>query len=162
MFIPIGRWGIGLGYTRVVFVGDRYAYKLAQVRPLRTLLVAILAIFSSGRREVLAKRYHAEFFPALWRYLFAGLYANRAEMSYWDETQDERCVPIVGARFGGMLVVQPRAEPMSIEQVKSSGLATMLDVEELTTSSQYGLYRGVARIVDYAHWRTWPSLMPGE
>tara|TARA_B100000508_G_scaffold113034_1_gene91526 strand:- start:93 stop:563 length:471 start_codon:yes stop_codon:yes gene_type:complete len=153
---------IKLGCTRLVVLSDGYAYKIARIRPLKVLLKLLAISVLTRQCWDLQNRYHHDVLIALWRYLFAGWYANQAELQHWQCTRDERCVPVVGSFLGGLVIVQARADPVTMYEVQNSSVGFCLTKTELAKPHQYGWFEGKVRIVDYAHWRLWPMLMPGE
>jgi hypothetical protein len=92
-------------------------------------------------------------FRAFWKYFWGGLYANWAEYAYWKETRDSRCVPVVRSYALGLLIVQARADTVSLSELQTSPLAYLLTEKELTTPGQFGRVGETYMIVDYAHWR---------
>lgn len=142
------RWG----RTRIVVLHKRRAYKIAQVRPVRTIVKILVILFSHDQYWRLQTKYHTRLLPALWRYLWAGIYANRAESSYWQRTHDDRCVPVVDSWWGGLVIVQAFASPVTLQQIQQSRISSLLAEMELGSYWQYGEYQGECRVLDYAHW----------
>lgn len=85
--------------------------------------------------------------------MFAGWYANQAEYYYWTLTKDVNCVPIEGRCLMGFVVVQPRAGPVTWEQIRASQVAGLVGDRDLESPYQFGWYEGTVRVVDYARFK---------
>lgn len=142
---------IHAGTTRVVLLTGGYALKFARIRPLKTVLKIIAYCLFQYHRDQLHRVYDQNIFRAFWKYLFAGIYANRSEYQYWHKTKDERCAPILKQYLLGLLVVQPRAEAVTLERVSISRVKNFLRDIELASEKQYGLLNGRCVLIDYAH-----------
>ena len=145
------------GSTRIVILRNGKAYKFGRPRLLRTALKIILIVYSAEHLASLRDRFDVNLGKALWKYFWAGFYANRSEMKQWSETQDERFVPVLRCGWAGTFIVQPEAEKVSHEAVQKSSLSALINSgeQELIHAKQYGKYKGQIRLVDYAHfgWR---------
>ena len=99
---------IKLGGTRIVFLTDSYAIKIARIRPVRFIFRILLLLFSRSRRTHFLVKYGPGMGTAILRDIFAGLYSNRGEYEYYRESRDARIAPTLSIFFAGMVAIQPR------------------------------------------------------
>jgi hypothetical protein len=142
-----------MGTTRVVILFGSYAYKCARVRPLKTVLKCAVSCVSQKHKALLKEKYDKRILRAFWKYFWGGVYSNRAEYQYWRETNDSRCVPIIRMFLNGFIIVQLRADAVTLLELESCPISYLLAEKELTTAKQYGRIDGEYLVVDYAHWR---------
>ena len=105
------------GDTRFVYLSRDYAYKLGRVRPLRVLarLIFVLPFFPK-RRKHFFKKYGSNFFRAVFRDLFFGMYANREEYAYYQtHKDDQRLMPTLSMLWNGLVNVQYRGSAIKGE-----------------------------------------------
>ncbi len=114
------------GDSRLVLLVGPRAFKIAKIRPwhcVRQIAVYIRkhlfkkipaaeAILPLGfkRRSLLSKT---------WRCLMEGVYANRQEAAYWNETSDPRVAPVIGSYLRGWIIIQPRGEAASKKDLET-------------------------------------------
>lgn len=142
-----------IGATRIVLVfpWSTVVYKVGRIRPLKTVAKAFVIIVSSRHYYALQEKYDARIGVALWRYLLAGIYANRSEHAYWIETADSRCAPIWRSYWGGLVITQTKLAPVSLIEVMNSPLHTLLSAREIGSAHQYGRdASGQILLLDYA------------
>ncbi len=141
------------GSTRLVLLYGSRAYKVGRTKFISTTTKLIKTVCRQSEIVRLTRKHKGNIGGKIFRQCFAGLYANRAEARYWEETHDDRCVPVVGVWLGGFIIVQERAEAISAAQIYASPLRELTQDKELCKPCQYGLSAGVVKVVDYAHWR---------
>lgn len=141
------------GYTRIVLLTEAHAYKIARIRPLKLVLKLFAIICLPTHFYALHEKYDFRTSVALWKYLWAGWYANRAEVRLWRETRSQVYMPVLTQFLGGLIIVQPRARPVTFVDIQRSDLSRFLlsGDSELTAVHQYGHYAGSVRLLDYAH-----------
>lgn len=147
---------IACGSTRMVLlIGDR-AFKIGRVRPLRVLLRLCVLPFSQERREHFSKKYGHKFAQAVWKDMCAGLYANRGEYEYYQSSRDPLVMPTVSCFLGGWIVVQPRGERVSHNELRVRPVSPeceMTEPEQFARASD-----GRVVLVDYGRPETRTAL----
>ena len=109
---------ISCGTTRIVVLVGNSAIKIARFRPLRLVFRMILFPFQSEKkRQIFYSRYGTMPY-GMWRYVFAGLWANRNECCYWKQFRDARVMPSKRL-LGYLIIIQPKGVPLSDEEFES-------------------------------------------
>lgn len=157
------------GATRHVLLIHRYAFKVARLTPLHVFWVTLRYLWRLVRKtdmkvgNLKQKNIPAikrnllglakNFFAQCRHHVFLGIKANRAEARYWFEKRNEECVPVVALWFGGLVLVQKRATPVTAERILVSRLCAYFENDpELNRPEQFGYCDSRVRIVDFAHW----------
>ena len=119
---------IKCGKTRIVFLIKDQAIKIGKVRPIRLFVRMVAFPFTSQRNhDRFYARYGSTLPRAVWRYLIAGLFANRNEYEYYQACRDCRVMPTVRKFLGGWVVIQHRGTAVSALEL---GLGNPFDVLE--------------------------------
>jgi len=97
---------------------------------------------------IIARAIHFLFKFVLW-----GLLANRAEWRMWQSNSESQdFIPVLSIWFWGLVIVQPRAERVTENDLSKSPVwQKYSDDEELSVPEQYGQWKGKIVLVDYAH-----------
>lgn len=142
---------ISCGKTRlVVLIGDR-ALKFARIRPLRFVSRLALMCFSKYQRQRFCEKYGSKFMVAVFNDVCAGLVANRHEYRYYRRTKDVRVMPVLQMRWGGLLIVQRRGEPVDTKDIEADPrivrIATLCDLDHPRQFARSADQR--IRVIDY-------------
>lgn len=106
------------GKTRIVLLVGNKAIKFGRVRFVRLFARTVSFPFMSKRNhDRFYARYGKPFFKGAFKYLFAGLYANRNEFRHCEQFEDHRVVPTSHLFFKGWVIVQQRGKPISHERL---------------------------------------------
>jgi hypothetical protein len=139
------------GATRWVILTDRYAIKIARIRPLRPF-IRLFEHFSRGQVGEKLQAFDANPFIAGMKYLLAGVVANRLERIYYKKYGGELLMPTVFT-FLWIVNVQPRGEPASEAQARTHHFFKLLDGtpnrEDFLEVHQYCTIEGRVLLVDY-------------
>ncbi len=144
---------IKAGATRFVVFTPKYAIKIARI----PIFLALISFIRSLHRKVRSKSpfrfsrigVHAS---VLGRNMFGrGLQANRAEAAYWEKTKDANCIPVVKVLLWGWIIIQPRAQKVTRQDVLYSNLCDRMMTDlEFKNPKQFGRFDGRIVILDYA------------
>ncbi len=146
---------ISWGKTRFVFLFTNQAIKIGRVRPFRLMIRMVAFPFmSEGNHSRFFKRY-GKFPGALWRYLIAGLLANRNEYEYYQDSRDHRVMPTIASFFGGWVIVQKRGASVSREDFsRSNPFQNYPSFVEVGQPRQFCWKNGRLVLVDYGRSET--------
>lgn len=150
---------IAYGATRVVIITDSYAIKLARCTPLHIFIGVLRSLYKKIKQgETIPLDSHRValhrnmLFKQVRYSVVRGIRANQAEASYWFATKNDECVPVVAVLFGGLVLIQKRAEPVTVERILCSRVSEyFLTDPELGRAEQFGYCGNRVRIVDFAH-----------
>ena len=120
---------IRYGNTRFVLLWGDTAYKIARVRPLRTLARIIIELPQPRRRGRFVAKYGPGLVHALQHDLLVGIFANRREFDYWQQHRDPRVMPTTRSYWGGLVVTQPRGLPLTSTACSVCGTESFLPEE---------------------------------
>jgi hypothetical protein len=141
------------GATRLVVFTPKYAIKIARI-PIISAFVGFLGslkrkLRSKSRFRFVRAGLHAS---VLGQQMFGhGIRANRAEADYWNKTRDDKCIPVIKVILGGWIIIQPRAQKVTMHDVLCSNLCDLMLTDlEFRTPQQFGRFDGRIVILDYA------------
>lgn len=146
------------GNTRFVVVFGNRAYKIGKIRVLRFILRIPFLLLCRELRKRFFTKYGETLGKAMVSDIFAGLIANRVECHYWQNKHDSRVVPIMSVWFTGFVIIQERAEPISIQELGTATPFKTCSIPDTISPRQFGRHHGVVRLLDYGDQRTCAEL----
>lgn len=139
---------IVVGGTRVVFITNDHAYKIAIPFQLFVVRGLKIALSRKKRRHVIQKYPHPVS-GILLRGIFAGLVDNRNEHRYYCASKDPRVMPVTKKLFWGFVIAQEKGLPVSPrELIREDRLHALAGRDcDLHDQSQFCRTRRDGRIV---------------
>ncbi|MFA5643900.1 MAG: hypothetical protein WC928_00010 [Patescibacteria group bacterium] len=142
---------IKTGKTRIVFLVDNFAIKIAKPRFIRLFFRILSFYFVSKRsRDGYYKTYGRPSFNSFKRYALYSFYANLNEYNYSKKFNDPDIMPVIKKYIFGWIIVQYKGESFKnsfvspFENIKNRKLSP-----ETTGLHQYCFFNGRYLIVDY-------------
>lgn len=140
-------FNIRIGGTRIVLLTQRYAYKIARVRPLKLFIRLIKIQSFKSSKDRFEEIYGKRLFEAGCQYLFVGYFANKREASY--KILDDRVVSATPSFLHWWIVVQKRVDPIGNEPCPE-----WAPIEGARFPRDYGILSGKVVLVDLGDPRT--------
>jgi hypothetical protein len=142
---------IKTGRTRIVFLVDNFAIKIAKPRFIRLLFRMLSFYFVSQRsRDGYYKTYGRPSFQSFKKYALCSFYANLNEYNYSKKFNDPDIMPVIKKYLFGWIIIQYKGEDVKNNFVNPFGKIKDIELSPETTGlHQYCFLNGKYLIVDY-------------
>jgi hypothetical protein len=142
---------IKTGSTRIVFLVDNFAIKIAKPRFVRLLFRILSFYFVSKRsRDGYHKTYGKLSFYSFKKYALYNFYANLNEYNYSKKANDPDVMPVIKKYLFGWIIIQRRGEDPKKDFVNPFRKIKEIKLSSETIGShQYCFLDGKWLIVDY-------------
>jgi hypothetical protein len=137
---------------------------MVRIRPLHAAVVMLHVLLSRKRRQRFVKRHSSSQYLTAWREFWDGLYANRNEYWYYQNSRDPRVMATERQLLGGWIIIQRRGKPIAPDELATMQYLPIEDQEDRLESGKHWQFcrhpdDGRIVLVDYGRQATLTTLI---